>query len=158
MSRVDHYNDPNAPQANSLRVAVSAFVLDDAGRLLMIRRTDNDLYAIPGGQPLFGPLDSVQQLRSRPPDEARHDVFRAVALLDLRNPVRDRGRLPVRRCRHVRPPQRIPQRRLLVLELRQLADSPRSSASRGAHEWFATRFTNRAGASVVLRYRAPSNG
>ncbi|QUQ70447.1 NUDIX hydrolase [Kutzneria sp. CA-103260] len=49
MSRVDHYNDPNAPQANSLRVAVSAFVLDDAGRLLMIRRTDNDRYAIPGG-------------------------------------------------------------------------------------------------------------
>ncbi|GAA0614369.1 NUDIX domain-containing protein [Kutzneria viridogrisea] len=49
MSRVDHYNDPNAPQANSLRLAVSAFVLDDAGRLLMIRRTDNDRYAIPGG-------------------------------------------------------------------------------------------------------------
>jgi ADP-ribose pyrophosphatase YjhB (NUDIX family) len=49
LSRVDHYNDPNAPQANSIRVAVSAFVLDDADRLLMIRRTDNDLYALPGG-------------------------------------------------------------------------------------------------------------
>jgi ADP-ribose pyrophosphatase YjhB (NUDIX family) len=49
LSRVDHFNDPNAPQANSIRVAVSAFVLDDAGRLLMIRRTDNDLYAMPGG-------------------------------------------------------------------------------------------------------------
>jgi 8-oxo-dGTP pyrophosphatase MutT (NUDIX family) len=49
LSRVDHYNDPNAPQANSIRVAVSAFVLGNAGRLLMIRRTDNDLYALPGG-------------------------------------------------------------------------------------------------------------
>jgi ADP-ribose pyrophosphatase YjhB (NUDIX family) len=49
LSRVDHFNDPNAPQANSIRVAVSAFVLDDTGRLLMIRRTDNDLYALPGG-------------------------------------------------------------------------------------------------------------
>jgi ADP-ribose pyrophosphatase YjhB (NUDIX family) len=49
LPRVDHYNDPNAPEANSLRVAVSAFVLDDADRLLMIRRTDNDLYALPGG-------------------------------------------------------------------------------------------------------------
>jgi ADP-ribose pyrophosphatase YjhB (NUDIX family) len=49
LPRVDYFNDPNAPEANSLRVAVSAFVLDDAGRLLMIRRTDNDLYAIPGG-------------------------------------------------------------------------------------------------------------
>ncbi|MEU4673004.1 NUDIX domain-containing protein [Amycolatopsis sp. NPDC023774] len=50
MSRVDYYNDPNAPKANSIAVAVSAFIQDDQGRILMIRRTDNDLYAIPGGQ------------------------------------------------------------------------------------------------------------
>jgi hypothetical protein len=37
VARVDHYNDPNAPQANSIQVAVSAFIQDDAGRLLMIR-------------------------------------------------------------------------------------------------------------------------
>ncbi|MET9260832.1 NUDIX domain-containing protein [Amycolatopsis sp. NPDC004079] len=50
MARVDYYNDPNAPKANSIAVAVSAFIQDDKGRILMIRRTDNDLYAIPGGQ------------------------------------------------------------------------------------------------------------
>jgi ADP-ribose pyrophosphatase YjhB (NUDIX family) len=50
MARVDYYQDPNAPRANSIAVAVSAFVQDDAGRLLTIRRTDNDLYSIPGGQ------------------------------------------------------------------------------------------------------------
>ncbi|WP_432846611.1 NUDIX hydrolase [Amycolatopsis sp. CA-161197] len=50
MTRVDYYNDPNAPKANSIVVAVSAFIQDDEGRILMIRRTDNDLYAIPGGQ------------------------------------------------------------------------------------------------------------
>jgi ADP-ribose pyrophosphatase YjhB (NUDIX family) len=49
MARIDHFHDPDAPTANSIRVAVSAFVLDDADQLLMIRRTDNDLYAIPGG-------------------------------------------------------------------------------------------------------------
>lgn len=49
MARTDHYHDPDAPKANTLRVAVSAVVQDEAGRLLMIRRTDNDLYAIPGG-------------------------------------------------------------------------------------------------------------
>jgi ADP-ribose pyrophosphatase YjhB (NUDIX family) len=49
MARVDYFHDPNAPKANSLRPAVSAFVQDDQGRLLMIRRTDNDRYAIPGG-------------------------------------------------------------------------------------------------------------
>ncbi|MGH3766508.1 MAG: NUDIX hydrolase [Pseudonocardiaceae bacterium] len=47
--RVDYYHDPDAPPANSIVVAVTAFVQDPAGRLLMIRRTDNDLYAIPGG-------------------------------------------------------------------------------------------------------------
>ncbi|WET81291.1 NUDIX domain-containing protein [Amycolatopsis sp. QT-25] len=50
MARVDYYNDPNAPKANSIAVAVSAFIQDDEGRILMIRRTDNDLYSIPGGQ------------------------------------------------------------------------------------------------------------
>ncbi|MBP2474049.1 ADP-ribose pyrophosphatase YjhB (NUDIX family) [Crossiella equi] len=50
MARVDYFHDPNAPQPNSIVVAVSAFVQDEAGRLLMIRRSDNDLYSIPGGQ------------------------------------------------------------------------------------------------------------
>lgn len=49
MSRTDYLNDPNAPKPNSIRVAVSAIVQDPTGRLLMIRRTDNDKYAIPGG-------------------------------------------------------------------------------------------------------------
>ena len=50
MTRRDYLNDPNAPKANSIAVAVSAFVQDDQGRILMIRRTDNGLYSIPGGQ------------------------------------------------------------------------------------------------------------
>ncbi|QFZ16592.1 NUDIX hydrolase [Saccharothrix syringae] len=49
MARTDHYHDPNAPTATNIVVAVTAFVQDDQGRLLMIRRTDNDLYSIPGG-------------------------------------------------------------------------------------------------------------
>jgi ADP-ribose pyrophosphatase YjhB (NUDIX family) len=49
MARIDHYNDPNAPQANNIVVAVTAFVQDEQGRLLMIKRTDNGMYSIPGG-------------------------------------------------------------------------------------------------------------
>jgi ADP-ribose pyrophosphatase YjhB (NUDIX family) len=63
MARVDHFHDPNAPKANSIAIAVSAFVLDDAGRLLMIRRTDNDLYAIPGGQLELGETLSQAAVR-----------------------------------------------------------------------------------------------
>jgi ADP-ribose pyrophosphatase YjhB (NUDIX family) len=49
MTRTDYYKDSNAPQANSIVVATTAFIINDSGKLLMIRRTDNDLYAIPGG-------------------------------------------------------------------------------------------------------------
>ncbi|NKY48389.1 NUDIX hydrolase [Nocardia cerradoensis] len=49
MGRTDYYNDPEAPDANSIKVAVSAVVQDSAGRILMIHRTDNDKYSIPGG-------------------------------------------------------------------------------------------------------------
>jgi ADP-ribose pyrophosphatase YjhB (NUDIX family) len=49
MARTDHYHDPNAPKATNIVVAVTAFVQDHQGRLLMIRRTDNDLYSIPAG-------------------------------------------------------------------------------------------------------------
>lgn len=42
-------DDPTAPAANSIVVAVTVFVLDEADRVLLIRRTDNDLWALPGG-------------------------------------------------------------------------------------------------------------
>jgi ADP-ribose pyrophosphatase YjhB (NUDIX family) len=48
MVRHDHWHDPEAPTPNSLVVAVSAVVID-AGRLLVIRRTDNNLWSLPGG-------------------------------------------------------------------------------------------------------------
>jgi ADP-ribose pyrophosphatase YjhB (NUDIX family) len=49
MARTEYFNDPNAPKANSIVVAVTVFVLDDRDRVLLIRRTDNGLWAIPGG-------------------------------------------------------------------------------------------------------------
>ncbi|MFE1936487.1 NUDIX hydrolase [Streptomyces sp. NPDC059474] len=49
MSRIDYYHDPDAPKANSVVPSVTAVVQDDAGRLLLIHKTDNDLWALPGG-------------------------------------------------------------------------------------------------------------
>ncbi|WP_371629202.1 NUDIX domain-containing protein [Streptomyces sp. NBC_00341] len=49
MSRVDYFRDPNSPAANSVVPSVTAAVLDAAGRLLVIHKTDNDLWALPGG-------------------------------------------------------------------------------------------------------------
>ncbi|MEV6669921.1 NUDIX domain-containing protein [Streptomyces sp. NPDC051162] len=49
MARTDYFRDPRAPKANSIVPSASAVVLDDAGRLLIIHKTDNDLWALPGG-------------------------------------------------------------------------------------------------------------
>jgi ADP-ribose pyrophosphatase YjhB (NUDIX family) len=49
MSRIDHYDDPAAPPANSLIPAASAVVADDQGRILLARRRDNTLWTVPGG-------------------------------------------------------------------------------------------------------------
>ncbi|MFE9538509.1 NUDIX domain-containing protein [Streptomyces sp. NPDC006691] len=49
MSRIDYFRDPNAPKANSVLPSVTAVVRDDTGRLLLIHKTDNNLWALPGG-------------------------------------------------------------------------------------------------------------
>jgi ADP-ribose pyrophosphatase YjhB (NUDIX family) len=49
LGRIDYLNDPNAPPANSIVPSVTAIVTDPAGRVLMVHRTDNDLWSIPGG-------------------------------------------------------------------------------------------------------------
>ncbi|PVZ09040.1 NUDIX hydrolase [Actinomycetospora cinnamomea] len=78
MSRVDHFRDPEAPAPNSIVIAVSTFVLDDAGRLLMIRRTDNDLYALPGGRHELGETMTETAVR-----ETREETGYDVAVTSL---------------------------------------------------------------------------
>ena len=47
--RIDYYDDPAAPQPNSLVPAVNVVVTNPAGEVLLIRRSDNDNWAVPGG-------------------------------------------------------------------------------------------------------------
>jgi ADP-ribose pyrophosphatase YjhB (NUDIX family) len=61
--RIDYYDDPNAPKANSLVPSVNVVVTNDAGEILMIRRTDNDNWAVPGGAIDLG--ESVAQAAVR---------------------------------------------------------------------------------------------
>lgn len=49
MPRRDYFNDPDAPKANSVVPSVVAAVRNQRGELLMIHRTDNHLWALPGG-------------------------------------------------------------------------------------------------------------
>lgn len=61
--RIDYYDDPDAPKANSLVPSVNVVVVNDSGDILMIRRTDNDNWAIPGGAIDLG--ESVAQAAVR---------------------------------------------------------------------------------------------
>ncbi|WP_113705338.1 NUDIX hydrolase [Nonomuraea lactucae] len=47
--RIDFHHDPTAPKPNSLVPSVNVIVTNQAGDLLMIHRTDNDNWALPGG-------------------------------------------------------------------------------------------------------------
>lgn len=67
MPKTDYLNDPRAPKANSLVVAVAVVVQDNKGRVLLIRRTDNGLWALPGGAQDLG--ESLRQAATREVEE-----------------------------------------------------------------------------------------
>ncbi len=59
MARRDYLDDPNAPKANSIVPSATAIVLNEAGELLMVHKTDNNLWALPGGG--MDPGESISQ-------------------------------------------------------------------------------------------------
>jgi 8-oxo-dGTP pyrophosphatase MutT (NUDIX family) len=61
--RIDYYDDPGAPQAGRLVPSVNVVVANDAGDILMIWRTDNGNWAVPGGAIDLG--ESVAQAAVR---------------------------------------------------------------------------------------------
>jgi 8-oxo-dGTP pyrophosphatase MutT (NUDIX family) len=66
--RVEYFDDPTAPRANSLVVAVTAVVTNERGELLLQKRTDNDLWGLPGGAMNIG--ESIGQAVIREVREA----------------------------------------------------------------------------------------
>jgi ADP-ribose pyrophosphatase YjhB (NUDIX family) len=49
MARIDYFNDPDAPRPTKVIPAASAIVTNHEGKILLQRRSDNDLWALPGG-------------------------------------------------------------------------------------------------------------
>jgi ADP-ribose pyrophosphatase YjhB (NUDIX family) len=47
--RIDYLDDPAAPKANSVVPSANVIVVNDQSEILMIRRTDNGNWAVPGG-------------------------------------------------------------------------------------------------------------
>jgi ADP-ribose pyrophosphatase YjhB (NUDIX family) len=47
--RIDFYDDPGAPVATSLVPAANVVVVNEDGEILLVRRSDNGNWALPGG-------------------------------------------------------------------------------------------------------------
>jgi len=61
--RIDFYDSPDAPPANSIVPSVNVVVENDRGEILLIRRSDNDNWALPGGAIDLG--ESMTQAAAR---------------------------------------------------------------------------------------------
>jgi 8-oxo-dGTP pyrophosphatase MutT (NUDIX family) len=48
-SRIDYLDDPKAPKANSLKPSANVVVLNEDKQILLIKRTDNGNWSLPGG-------------------------------------------------------------------------------------------------------------
>jgi 8-oxo-dGTP pyrophosphatase MutT (NUDIX family) len=70
--RIDYFDDPAAPRPTRIVPAVTVAVVNDTGQLLMIRRTDNDQWAIPGGK---------QEVGETPMQAARREVQEETGIL-----------------------------------------------------------------------------
>lgn len=78
MVRIDFFDDPLAPAPNAVVPSVTVVVLDANRRLLLIHRTDNDLWSIPGGA--IDPGESVRQAAVR---ETKEETGYDVEVTDL---------------------------------------------------------------------------
>lgn len=47
--RIDYYDDPDAPSATNFAPSANVVVANEGGEILLIRRSDNDNWALPGG-------------------------------------------------------------------------------------------------------------
>ena len=54
MARRDYFYDPAAPKPNSIKPAAAVALFNDEGKILLLRRKDNDKWTMPGGTLDFG--------------------------------------------------------------------------------------------------------
>lgn len=86
MGRIDYLHDPAAPRANSVVPSVVAFVRNSDGHVLMIRRSDNGRWALPGGGHDAGESISTTVVR-----ETREETGIDVEVIDLSGIYTDPG-------------------------------------------------------------------
>lgn len=81
MTRIDYYDDPDAPRANSVVPSVTAAARDDRGRLLLIHKIDNGCWALPGGGMDIG--ESIREAAIREMEEETGVLVEVTGLVGI---------------------------------------------------------------------------
>ncbi|RFS82872.1 NUDIX domain-containing protein [Actinomadura spongiicola] len=125
--RIDYYDDPNAPKANSLVPSVNVVVENDKGEILIIRRTDNDNWALPGGAIDLG--ESVTQAAIR---ETKEETGIDVEIADLVGIYSD-----PKHVIHYTSNNEVRQEFTILLSARLVGGELRASDESSAVSWFS---------------------
>ncbi|MEV4382770.1 NUDIX domain-containing protein [Streptosporangium sp. NPDC049644] len=81
MGRVEFWNDPNAPKANTLVPACGTVTVDEAGRILLQRRRDTGQWALPMGKMEIG--ETPSQCAVRETEEETGVIVEPVSMLGI---------------------------------------------------------------------------
>jgi ADP-ribose pyrophosphatase YjhB (NUDIX family) len=81
VTRIDYYYDPDAPKANSVVPSVTVAVQDRRGRILLVHKTDNDLWALPGGGHEIG--ESISETAVREVKEETGVIVEPTGIIGL---------------------------------------------------------------------------
>ena len=76
--RTDHFCEPNAPKANSIKPAAAVAIVNDKREILLLRRSDSRNWTMPGGTLAFG--ESLVDCALR---EVREETGLDVAVTDV---------------------------------------------------------------------------
>jgi ADP-ribose pyrophosphatase YjhB (NUDIX family) len=128
VARIDYIDDLNAPKANSVVPSVVAIVTDDEGRVLLIHKTDNNLWALPGGGHEIG--ESIADTVVR---EVKEETGYEVAVERVTGLYTNPGHVMAYDDGEVR------QQFSIAFRARLLGGEPRTSSESKAVEWVGTR-------------------
>ncbi|MFC6695946.1 NUDIX hydrolase [Nocardioides daphniae] len=123
--RIDYIDDLDAPPANSVVPSVVAIVCDEAGRVLLIHKTDNDLWALPGGGHEIG--ESIAEAVVR---EVREETGYEVEVTGLTGTYTNPKHVMAYEDGEVR------QQFSIAFTARLLGGEPRTSSESKRVEWF----------------------
>jgi ADP-ribose pyrophosphatase YjhB (NUDIX family) len=79
--RIDYLDDPAAPKATSVVPSANVIVVNDQGEILLIRRTDNGNWAVPGGGMDLG--ESITQTAVRETQEETGIICQITGLVGI---------------------------------------------------------------------------